>query len=188
MEIQPQHLTFADLISKRLFVVPKYQRAYSWRRKQRENLFEDIRHLKTRSDSHFMATLVGLRRTSQTIHTDVYKVLDVVDGQQRITTLVVLLKALQKNLSSAPEVMMDLAKELQDIVVKRDEVSLILLRVNHDSSGHFENYLRKGNIAEKKSASSTSDYELLSAMEECEEFVREWDNPIDLLAIVKNLN
>ena len=38
MNIDPQHITLAELIQGRLFRIPQYQRAYSWQSKQRRDL------------------------------------------------------------------------------------------------------------------------------------------------------
>jgi uncharacterized protein with ParB-like and HNH nuclease domain len=97
MDIQPQYLTLTKLFTDRLFRIPRYQRAYSWQKKQRDDMFADIDALRSKPDTfHFMATVVGMRREVKTIVTDQYRLLEIVDGQQRVTTLVVLLKALQK--------------------------------------------------------------------------------------------
>ena len=83
---------------KALVRIPPYQRAYSWHRKQRSDMFNDIKNLEGTPDSfHFMATVVGLRRESRLIGADRYNVIEVVDGQQRLTTLVLLLKLLNRN-------------------------------------------------------------------------------------------
>ena len=47
-----------------------------------------------------MAAVVCLRRRKETLGTDEFHVLDVVDGQQRLTTLIVLLKAINLALDS----------------------------------------------------------------------------------------
>ena len=83
MEIHPQYLTLGKLLSGRLFRIPQYQRAYSWHSKQRKDLFSDISIVaEGGSDaSHFMATIVGLRRERRTIFTDDHQVVEIVgDG------------------------------------------------------------------------------------------------------------
>lgn len=95
-------------------------------------MFEDIDRLKDRVDQrHFMATVVGLNRGQKTIVTDEYSVIEVVDGQQRLTTLIVLLKAIQVALADHSK----LAAELQGILIKQDELSLILLQMNLSRTG-----------------------------------------------------
>jgi uncharacterized protein with ParB-like and HNH nuclease domain len=130
--IQPKFLTLSDLFANRLFRIPQYQRSYSWSTKERHDMFDDIARLRNRPEQrHFMATVVGLNRGLKTIITDEYSVIEVVDGQQRLTTLVVLLKAIQLSLANHSK----LAAELQAILIKQDELSLILLQMNHDPNG-----------------------------------------------------
>ena len=94
--IQPKYLKLKELLSGRLFHIPAYQRAYSWERKQRDDLFLDIERLRMADNDavHFMATMVGLSRDKKTIVTDEFQEVEVVDGQQRLTTLIILLKCL----------------------------------------------------------------------------------------------
>ncbi len=81
MQIQPLYLTVGNLLSGRLFKVPEYQRAYSWQSKQRADLFGDIEKVfSSDSDStHFMATIVGLRRKKKRIASDEFLEIEVVD-------------------------------------------------------------------------------------------------------------
>ena len=193
--VDPKFLTFARLLEKRLFRIPLYQRAYSWKRKERADMFEDIRKLKDRPESsHFMATIVGLNRDKYTIFTDEYDVIDIVDGQQRLTTLVILLKVIEQELTSLLEngdrdahpTEARLERELQELLVKPDQLSVILLQTNHDRSQYFVNFLRKGDIPRISSAQTLADRELLAAIYQCRSFVQKWDNPIELLGLLKN--
>ena len=196
MAIQPRYLRLAELLENRLFRIPHYQRAYSWRNKQRADMFEDINKLtdKPKDSFHFMATVVGLRSDTKTIVTDEYSVIEVVDGQQRLTTLVLLLKAIEKKLSSSltdedPTVHTTkarTARELKELLVKPDELSLILLQTNHDRSEYFANFIRHGIYPNETESQTLADRELLRAIDDCESFVSKWKDHIELLRIVKN--
>lgn len=72
MMIQPKYLKLNELLNGRLFRIPPYQRAYSWERKQRRDLFSDITRLRHSDNDavHFMATMVGLNRGKKTIATN----------------------------------------------------------------------------------------------------------------------
>lgn len=99
MQIDPKSLSFWKLVTDRLFRIPAYQRAYSWGSKQRQDLFNDLVNLYQKGhDYHFMATVVGLVSGKKTLGTDEFDLVDVVDGQQRLTTLVLLLKAIERAL------------------------------------------------------------------------------------------
>ena len=187
MFVQPSFLTLNELLAKRLFRVPEYQRAYSWGRKQRQDMFEDIQRVKEQSKNwHFMATIVGLRHEKKLIVTDEYSVVDVVDGQQRLTTLIILLKAIQKKLDPKLTANVKLAAEIQELLVKQDDLSLILLQMNHDSSHLFARYLRKGDYPQIATAKTLAETALLNAMTESENFVAKWGDPFELTTILKN--
>ena len=179
LNIQPRYLNLNDLFSRRLFRIPEYQRAYSWGSKERADLFSDIRTVREKkAPLHFMATVVGLRRDTRTIVTDEYSVVDVVDGQQRLTTLVILYKAIGKHLSREVATHAKIATEIQELLVKPDQLSLLLLQTNHDSSHHFANYLRTGATPDPREALTLADKALVNAMRECERFVHDWTEQV----------
>lgn len=98
--INPQFYTFEEFLQGRLFEIPDYQRAYSWTSRQRKDLFGDIKKLYSYSDyedgdrTHFLATVVCCNKKIKEKHgTELFEVYDIVDGQQRITTLIILLKS-----------------------------------------------------------------------------------------------
>lgn len=196
MNLRPDYLTLDKLLERRLFRIPHYQRAYSWQREQRDDMFDDIKALKGRPDNHFhfMATVVGLHRVGdiKEIGVNLFEVIDVVDGQQRLTTLVLLLKAIERKLDCSPPSSDEKQHglDLQNLLVKRDDASLILLQTNHDQSRYFANYLRFGQRPSVKEAReevpTLADRELLRAIHECERFVDKWNNPTELLRILKH--
>lgn len=91
MSFQPSRTeTIKTLFHGNRFVIPAYQRKYSWTFDQRKALWDDINeNLDMR---HFIGTLC-FKKNEQAgdIINDVY---DVIDGQQRITTLYILLNVL----------------------------------------------------------------------------------------------
>ena len=190
MSVRPDYFTLNQLLANRLFRIPHYQRAYSWQYEHRAAMFDDIKKLRNKPTGsfHFMATVVGLKREEEEkeIATEVYDFIEIVDGQQRITTLVLLLKAIEQKLNGKIPDEKALAQELKKLLVKQDDASLILLRTNHDGSRHFRNYLRSGKHSPPEVAQTLADYELLSAIDECESFVDEWNKPVELLGILKN--
>ncbi|MDD2770213.1 MAG: DUF262 domain-containing HNH endonuclease family protein [Methylococcus sp.] len=192
IDIQPQHLNFGKLLSGRLFRIPEYQRAYSWQHKQRHDLFSDIKSvaISNKDIGHFMATIVGLRRDKTTIITDEHQIIEVVDGQQRLTTLIILLNAIARHLDPSNAVEERVKRELEELLVKPDDVSLLLLQTNHDHSQYFSDYLRNGNKADPKNAKTVADRELLSAIVDCEHFVSSWMESgktlAELVTLLKN--
>ena len=176
MDIQPQIVNLDTLFYRRLFRIPEYQRAYSWQTKHRQALFDDISRSQSSGNNrnHFMATVVGLRKETRTIVTDQYHVIDIVDGQQRITTLVLLYKAIAKALDRSDPTQTGIAEEIDKILVKQDDVCPVLLQTNHDASDFFSNYLRTGEFPQRSCATTLAQRSIVSAIVECETFVNEW--------------
>lgn len=191
LNVHPQYCTFDNLLQKRLFRIPNYQRAYSWEKEQRQALFSDIKKLHEAGESekhHFMATIVCLRTTkkAELNGADEYLIFDVVDGQQRITTLIIMLKALQKRLSIEQE-QQNAAEELQKLLVKKDKERLILLQTNHDSSNIFRQYLSQGEIHSGENIKTLGEKNIIDAIKDCEKYVYTWKKDlIDLLRLIKN--
>ncbi|MGL6064845.1 MAG: DUF262 domain-containing protein [Fusobacteriaceae bacterium] len=77
--------------SKRIFNIPVYQRSYNWKQEQCKKLFDDILNMEYREkDGHFIGTIVYVDiQVGPTI-----KEFSIIDGQQRITTILLLIKAL----------------------------------------------------------------------------------------------
>ena len=76
----------------RRFLIPVYQRGYSWQRDNWIDLWDDIYYL---DKTHFMGQISVAKHPNSgkqnTYHQNTYHV---VDGQQRLTTLIILAKAL----------------------------------------------------------------------------------------------
>ena len=100
MKISPTSLTIQQLLGSEneQYVVPAYQRRYSWHRHQVEDLWDDLQGLDN-ADSHLFGTVVCLTEA----HGARINRLELVDGQQRITTISVLLHCLLSRLRSENE-------------------------------------------------------------------------------------
>lgn len=84
-------------------VIPIYQRTYSWTEKETRQLWDDV--LKAGANekvaAHFIGSIVYVEKgqSSVTVHEPIL----VIDGQQRLTTVMLLLAALAKKLESLAE-------------------------------------------------------------------------------------
>ena len=192
LTIHPQYLTLSKLLDGRLFRIPEYQRAYSWTSRERQDLFGDIEKVcaKGQDAGHFMAAVVCLRREKQTLGTDEFHVLEVVDGQQRLTTLIILLNAIKRPLNRKDKAEAKLKRELTELLVKVEGDELLLLQTNHDSSHHFATFLRAGTSPASASATTLADREILRAIEDCQAFILKWtdggESLSSLAALLKN--
>lgn len=76
--------------------IPSYQRRYSWEEEQFEDLWRDLNGI-TSDGSHFFGTIVFMSGTHVAGGTNE---IDIVDGQQRITTISILLCATRDHLKA----------------------------------------------------------------------------------------
>jgi hypothetical protein len=190
--IQPEFKPLTEVLANKLFRIPEYQRHYSWLKKQREDLFEDIRKLKQirlkfPDRVHFMATIVCFKtRETEAVGSTLHSIYEVVDGQQRITTLIVLLKAVSKNLRviNTPDSIRE-AEDLDRLLVKGDG-RLIILQNNHDNRQILRNYLERGLLPTEADLRTNADKNLNNAIKDCEKLSAEWGNDIELLTLIKN--
>jgi len=185
--IEPKYKNLNSLFSDRVFRIPKYQRYYSWGNKQRNDLFSDITQLKNKGGDHdhFMATVVCFQTNEiKEIGSREYRLYDVVDGQQRLTTLILLLKCIHNSLGQGEE-----KDELGKIIVKSDG-NLILLQTNNTNKHIFNTFIREGAPPAKDKIVTHADWNISQGIRECSKFVENWKetygDPLSLLRIVRN--
>ena len=97
MSIKPADKTItAKLKSGRQFMIPRFQRDYSWEKKNSEEFLDDIikcltcRDGKLEISSYFLGTMLFIGNFDEKSD----KEIQVVDGQQRITTITILFSAI----------------------------------------------------------------------------------------------
>lgn len=77
--------------NKVLFRIPVYQRNYDWSESNCNRLLDDIHGIMQSGDKHFLGTIVFMAAKSGGFALQEYII---IDGQQRLTTLMLILKAL----------------------------------------------------------------------------------------------
>ena len=91
---------FASLMERQvIFQVPEYQRNYSWDESQLSDLWEDLVFLES-NRRHYFGTVIlrgNQRTTLGQMPLDVYHI---IDGQQRMVSLMILLNGIIKNLDA----------------------------------------------------------------------------------------
>nr|WP_154405625.1 DUF262 domain-containing protein [Helicobacter pylori] len=99
-------LDFIGKSQEKQFVIPVYQRVYSWEKEQCKQLWDDI--VKTggsdQIEGHFIGSIVFVH---DGIYSTDHNELLIIDGQQRLTTITLLLIALRNHLSGK-------CKEIED--------------------------------------------------------------------------
>lgn len=74
------------------YIVPEYQRQYSWGEEQWEDFWRDLESVSL-GDSHFLGSVVFIEKDTNFDQPNQY---EIVDGQQRLTTISILLCAIRE--------------------------------------------------------------------------------------------
>jgi hypothetical protein len=81
-----------DIEAGVVYAIPRYQREYTWSKSQWETLFDDVQE---NNPGYFLGSIICINQTTDTLEV---QRLEVVDGQQRLTTLSLLFAALYQSL------------------------------------------------------------------------------------------
>ena len=136
-------LSLQELFNDRIFRVPEYQRGFSWERQQIEEFLDDLALLDT-SRQHYTGTVVLHQPANPVRRMDDegqnFIETDVVDGQQRLTTIVLLLNELSKELGKFENGKSLALGVRKKYVVATDEYGLSLhkLTLNDDTDDFFQ--------------------------------------------------
>ena len=91
--------TVQEIFSDKLFRVPDYQRGYAWEKKQWQDLIDDLEELPEGKEHYTGTIILNLTSTDKLIREEGGKqlyVYNIVDGQQRLTTILLLLSCISK--------------------------------------------------------------------------------------------
>ena len=118
------------------YVIPKYQREYTWGKWQWEALFDDISENGT---GHFIGSIICIDQATDALST---RELELVDGQQRLTTISLLYAAIYGILNKKEaELPMDKKVELfnlkRRLVLKKDD-TLLRLEPSFQNDNYFD--------------------------------------------------
>lgn len=136
-------MKLSELFTSKVFQVPDYQRGYAWEHKQWNDFAEDIDALVTddRVKSHYTGTVVTYDPKKESI---IYNrknanVVDVVDGQQRLTSVILYLSIIIRMLvkKGEREYELDIPEFLYDGTTCK-------LTLNNDTSDLFYQLIKEG--------------------------------------------
>ncbi|GAA8504080.1 hypothetical protein HpNP99_08500 [Helicobacter pylori] len=86
-------LVLDGVIEKGVFEIPSYQRGYAWQKEQLQDFWNDLEHVSKLGDKfHYMHSLT-LRELENEFESSVF---EIIDGQQRLATSLILLGLLAK--------------------------------------------------------------------------------------------
>lgn len=106
MQTDASNVTLPGLFANKCFRIPNYQRGYAWRESQLNDLWDDIMDIQKSGATyrpHYTGAItlqqidqIDLTPAEKKLSTSGMEYYNVVDGQQRLTTLVILLNTLAK--------------------------------------------------------------------------------------------
>ena len=156
-----QLLTIPEIFADNYFVIPDYQRGYAWDEKQVQDLLQDLDHLIDDgiSQKHYTGTLV----LSHEGQSDRYKV---VDGQQRLTTLVMLAKVIFDELPENEK------SRVEGLYIRRGKLGSAkrVLTLNSDTRRFFENVI----LDDRPKSSEPSRLESHDRLVKARKIIRKW--------------
>lgn len=137
--------TYRQLMGNGLrYIIPKFQRDYTWEAEHWDDLWQDIKALLSNEDNeHYMGYLV--------LQTSNNKEFQIIDGQQRLTTMSLLILATLKCLKELADAGIDPEKNvrrkeslLNSYIGYIDPVTLISnnkLKLNRNSNDYYKQHL-----------------------------------------------
>lgn len=108
MKIESTDQDIRNLLSSGYYRIPRFQRPYSWTREHIQEFWEDI--IRDNPPDYFIGSMVVFKEGKQRY--------GVVDGQQRLTTITILLSILRNTLSTLG--FEDLAKGIHGLIERRN--------------------------------------------------------------------
>lgn len=152
--------------TKEKFLIPEYQRPYAWTDDQVLTLFEDLVEYTNNQNesSYFLGCIVSFSNEN--------KEQEIIDGQQRITTLFLLLRAIHRKLQkmSDSKEKDNFIRQIEPVIWKIDELTSVadyssvlieskVLEVEY--SQILENILKTGEVEDKSKDRYSLNYKLL---------------------------
>lgn len=129
--------TLLDIESGVVYAIPRYQREYTWSRAQWDALFEDLLDNEL---NYFLGSIICINQSQDVL---AVQTLELVDGQQRMTTLSLLLAAIYQSYRSLPDLGIEQHIELYNLkhklVLKKktDQPRLIPQVQNNNQRDYF---------------------------------------------------
>jgi len=164
------------IFSGNKFVIPNYQRKYSWEPEHRQALWNDIYESIHTPINHYIGTLAF--RESEIDSIDTNDIYEVIDGQQRLTTLFILLSVFINKITD----LKIKAERERMIIGERGTLKLLPLG---DDSVFFESLIFEFENIKKDTLIKKSQIQLYNAKEEFLAYTKPIKHQDDILGYVK---
>ena len=123
----------ASVLKQHRLAVPPYQREYAWDSGRVDQLYDDLALSKAEHRDYFLGTVVTIPHPAE-------NVLEIIDGQQRLTTIAILLVAIRNHLKadgSAPMVVESIENEFLSTIDRTRGQRVPRLTLNVDDNDFF---------------------------------------------------
>jgi uncharacterized protein with ParB-like and HNH nuclease domain len=139
---------------RKIFCIPNYQRSYAWTEKQLKDFLEDIKNQRDDKD-YFFGTIL-FKESGQ--EEDFHKI-DIVDGQQRMTTIIIFMRVLIDYLRENGEE----TEILEGTYLKK--YNKVKFRIQESDNEFFQTYILEDNKNARDAIKTPSQRKLLFAKE-----------------------
>ncbi len=129
----------------RIFSIPGYQRNYAWEDKHLEDFYNDLFYIDNEKE-YFMGTIL-LRETGEKRKKSFweFEIYEVIDGQQRLTTVCIFIKSAIEILKSKKEKEPNLEKQIKKLKEHYiEEEGFLKLELLGEDNQFFKNYIIEG--------------------------------------------
>jgi len=108
--------------NKKVYTVPSYQRGFSWQKKHVKDLLTDLDYAIRLDHQHYAGTIT-LHEQDEKVKIGLNNFINyhIVDGQQRFTTIILVLSYLLKRLTSDSKNKEDAKKKLESYIKNKDQ-------------------------------------------------------------------
>ena len=183
-----EYTNLETLFRGRTFVIPDYQRGYSWGEGQIEDLKKDIEIIQKRKDNNTYSTgaivaVEGDKESGKDNNTHFTGAIvavegndgyEVVDGQQRLTTLLILIQSICQ---SEPEKYADITKQyIQTGGIGNEKLKFI---PNSEVKVFFKEYIINNHEAAKEKTEYLSHEKIVAAKENFDKWIKEKEKDKD---------
>ncbi|MGN8456135.1 DUF262 domain-containing protein [Helicobacter pylori] len=148
--LNPTKSTINDFFSRTstIFSIPVYQRNYTWAEENCEKLLQDIVSISQNKKTHFMGSITYILHLKDDSLRQLQEYV-IIDGQQRITTLMLLLKAIEtkiqdEGIKKEIDILLNLTgQKLRLKPIKRDKEAFELVMQNRSDEIQEESHIGK---------------------------------------------
>ena len=156
MQTDASNVTLPNLFANKCFRIPNYQRGYAWGESQLNDLWDDIMDIQKNGATyrpHYTGTITlqqidnkSLTGAENKLSASGMEFYNVVDGQQRLTTIVILINALTTKIT----------KGKKDIIKDFIQINNVCRFAYEDTNGNNYRFFMKNIIGDSKTLPCTS--------------------------------